>query len=374
MRAVRETLRDGCSGIASARGADPLALGDTGEIDAFHERVGAPITIRRPWLELWTDEVGAGWDTCVVRVHDGGELVAVAPLAHRRVAGMLQVMTQGGRDPEHSPITARSPEVERRVAERLAVGLARRSGPWSLWLPQLAAGSPLVATLTEQLPVVRVEPGPPRPTLAIGERDVHNYLTRNTTTSAARHRNRIARAGHVTRVRWHDDAGAILDRLPQILDVHRARDLDLRHASQLDVPTVRRLYEAQVHRHADAFEMLTFEIDDDLAAYALCLRWRHTLFVYDNRMNPAYKRFAPGLLANIETVRRAVEDRTVEVLDWGPGLQRYKSSNANRISETVNVSAWSSRPLRAALAGRRRVLATVDGWRTNRYGPCRTTR
>jgi CelD/BcsL family acetyltransferase involved in cellulose biosynthesis len=360
---VRGTLWDGCSGIAPSGRADLPALGDSGAIDAFHERVGAPITIRRPWLELSTDEVGRGWDTCVVRVYDGGELVGVAPLAHRRVAGMLQVMTQGGRAPEHSPISARSPDVERRVAERLAVGLARQSGPWSLWLPHLTAGSPLVATLVEQLPVVRVEPGPPRPTLAIGERDVHNYLTRNTTASAARHRNRIATAGHVTRIRWHHDAGAILDRLPQILDVHRARDLDLRHASQLDVPTVRRLYEAQVHRHADAFELLTFEIDDDLAAFALCLRWRHTLFVYDNRMNPAHKRFAPGLLANIETVRHAVEDRTVEVLDWGAGVQRYKSSNANRIIETVNVSAWSSPALRAALAARRRLSATLRGSR-----------
>src|SRR5205085_2547397 len=132
----------------------------------------------------------------------------------------------------------------------------------------------------------------------------------------ARHRNRIAKAGLTLDLSWHRGA-AVTALLPELVQVHRERDLQLRGRSLLDVPLERRFYETVVRGHADHFELLTVRLGGDLAAYDLCLRDGARLFVYDNRMRPRFSSFAPGLLANTETVRRAVTDPTIDFIDWG---------------------------------------------------------
>jgi CelD/BcsL family acetyltransferase involved in cellulose biosynthesis len=354
---VRSTTAESLRSTVVREG--PAALTAIGPaLDRLHDGLGAPLLARRPWLQTWVD-VFDGWSPWVLGVEEDGELAAVAPLVRRRAAGCAQIMAIGGSDPDHSPVMARSRTAAAALAALLSRQLASLRRPWSLYLAQLPGDGDLAAELEDRLRVAAVAPGLERATLRIDGRDPDRFVSRNTRSSLARHRNRLTREGLDLDVRWHTDEVEILSELPTILSIHRARDLDLRRRSALDDARVQRFFTLAVRRHAPLAGLLAVRLGGELAAYDLCLRDRDTLFVLDNRMNPRFARFAPGLLANTETVRHAVADPGVTTVDWGVGLARYKRSNANRITPALGLSAWSSPGLRRALALRRAAAARL---------------
>jgi CelD/BcsL family acetyltransferase involved in cellulose biosynthesis len=189
------------------------------------------------------------------------------------------------------------------------------------------------------------------------DRPPKRWLTRNTRGALAKARNRISREGHDLEVGWVEPWARINDVLPELVMVHRARDLDLRGVTLLDDPQEARFYHEVIQRYAGHWRLLTVRIDQSLAGYALCLKDGSSLRVWDNRVAPRWRRYSAGLIANAEIVLRAAADGSVAVVDWGCGEQRYKTSLSSEVIGAEVLIAWSSPLLRAALAGRKKLAA-----------------
>jgi CelD/BcsL family acetyltransferase involved in cellulose biosynthesis len=308
----------------------PLALVEGAEwLDRVHDKAGVSLLARRQWLQSWADAF-SGWEPWVLALVDDDGVRAVAPLARRRVRWGVEVVSMGDNALAESPVAA--------CDDAAAVGLA--------------------AALVAQLSTTVVFPGAPRPEIRFADdRPPTRWLTRNTGSALAKARNRISREGHRLEVGWVETWGKIEDVLPELVMVHRARDMELRGATLLDDAQEACFYHHVIQRHAGHWRLLAVRIDESLAAYVLCLKDGSTLRVWDNRVAPGWRRYSAGLIGNAEVVLRAATDGFVDVVDWGCGEQRYKTSLSNDVVDAQILMAWSSPVLRAALACQSRMAA-----------------
>lgn len=165
----------------------------------------------------------------------------------------------------------------------------------------------------------------------------------------------MSREGRDLRIGWVDDWREIRQVMSEVMLVHRARDLELRGMSLLDEPAQAAFYEQVLVRHAGEWRLLAVRIDGRLAGYAMCLVDGATLRVWDNRVAPEFRRYSAGLVANAEVVLSAARERSIHEVDWGCGIQRYKTSMSTRVVEGRNLVAWSSTLLRAGRGLARRI-------------------
>jgi hypothetical protein len=316
----------------------------------LYTEVGAGVPARLPWIEAW-HETHRGWRPWVVAVPDDGhELRAVAPLGLRSRAGILQLRFLS----DHCPVACRSAQDGRELARALARALQALRRPWSLHLGQLTAGNPFASELVRVLDDAEISPGADCPIVALGGTPAtSSVLSRNLRKAEARARNRIARANLEFEVRWLTDPASITARVGHLRSVHRARDLQLRGASPLDVPEGSAFYEALLRRHLAELELLEVRLAGELAAYLLWVRDGAERYVLDNRVAPRWTAYSAGLIANNVALRTAAADPQISVLDWGPGLQRYKLQSASRVIQCVQLDAWSSPAVQRLMAGAR---------------------
>jgi CelD/BcsL family acetyltransferase involved in cellulose biosynthesis len=336
--------------------AGELALLDEGEwLDRVHDRSGASLLARRRWLESWA-EAFSDWEPWVLAVVDHGEARAVAPLARRRVGSGVQVVSVGHDALAESPLAASDEGAAEELAAGIVGALRSLGRPWTLCLQQLPLGSPLAASLVAQLSTSTVLAGLPRPVLRFADdRPAKRWLTRNTANALAKAQNRISRDAHHLEVGWVQSWDEIERWLPDLVTVHRARDIELRGATLLDDSREAGFYHRVIGRHTGHWRLVAVWIDETLAGYALCLQDGRTLRVWDNHVAPGWRRYSAGLIANAEVVLRAAADASIGEVDWGCGEQRYKLSLSNEVINAQVLRAWSSPLLRAALAGRNRL-------------------
>lgn len=337
---------------------DDVAVAALGRL---HDELTAAIGARVPSLQAWRESYPE-WRSWVLGLHDGSaELRAVAPLALRQRAGLLQIRFIG----DQCPAAWRSDCDASELAKAIGSTLRNLRRPWSVHLCQLPAGSAFTAELSRQLGVIEIRPGHDCPVVLVdGMRDPREVMSRNLRGAEAKARNRINRAGLVFEMRWIVGSKAIAERIPEVRLAHRQRDFQLRGRSLLDNLQDGAYYDALVRRHLDQLELLEIRLDGELGAYVLWLRDGAVRVVLDNRVAPRWTSYSAGLIANNEALRQAAADPAVEVLDWGPGPQRYKLQSADKVLVHEQVCAWSSRSLRLALAGRR----TVGRFSHRRFG------
>jgi CelD/BcsL family acetyltransferase involved in cellulose biosynthesis len=349
--------------------AGPKALADAAEwLDRVHDVASFSLLSRRRWLQSWVDAF-PGWEPWVLATVEDSEVRAVAPLARRRVRWGMEVVTIGDEALAESPLAACDDAAAVDLAVGLCDALHALRCPWILRLRQLPVGSALGAALNEQLPTTAVLPGVSRPVLRFADdRPPRHWLSRNTRRALAKARNRIRREGHHVDVGWVEPWSRIEEVLPELIEVHRARDLQLRGMSLLDEAQEASFYHRVIRSHAGNWRLLTVRIDESLAAYALCLQDGVTLRVWDNRVSPSWQRYSAGLIANAEVVLRAAGDNSTAAIDWGCGEQRYKLSLSNEVLDASTLIAWSSPALRAALACRNRMTRSRQRLRTRGYG------
>lgn len=243
------------------------------------------------------------------------------------------------------------------LAGELRGALAGLDRPWIFDAMDLPQPDGVVDALAAELPGATVEPGPDAPVVRFAEGSVlTDHLSRNTRAAVAKARNRIARHGHELGLEWLREPDRVRAALPAVLEVHRGRNRQLRGTAILDDPREAALYRDSVLAHAErgTADLLTVQIDGDLAAFAVGLRGGGLLYVYSNYVAPEWLTYSAGTIANAEVVRYAFEQPGLSGVDWGPGVQRYKLSRAGMRS-TQHVQAWSSTPLRKAVELRRRL-------------------
>lgn len=313
-------------------------------LDRVQEQADMPLFARRRWLQSWA-EAFPEWAPWTLAWLDGSEVRAVAPLARRRRPWGLEVATMGGGALQESPVAACDDDALVSLGVGIGAALRALNRPWRLTL-ELPKVSILACVLTAELPVSTVYAGYRRPILRFNGDDLSpkQLLGRNTYSALAKARNRIGREGHSLEVGWEP----IREALPEVVTVHRDRDLELRGAT-MDARELR-FYHQVIERHAGFWRLLTVRIDGSLAAYALCLKDRDALRVCYNEVAPGWRRYSAGLIANAELVLRAASDPSVGEVDWGGGEQRYKLSLSNTVIDAQVLTAWSSPVLRAALA------------------------
>ena len=325
-------------------------LGD--EIDALHERTGAPASAR--WAAVHAgmlhDRRAAPW--CVV-VRRGPEIVAAALAVARLRLGAWAI--RGATHPDEPGwLAALDGDAGTELAAAVAGSLRGLHRPWGLAWRHLPADDSTLAALRAELSISAV--------LASGDDaqlncdsvdDVAGGLSRNTRSVVSRARQRIAAAGLSCEITWTRDAAGIAARLDEVVDVHRHRNRQLRGAAGLDDPGQRALFVETVLAHADAgrARLLTLRLDGRLAAFAICFESAGILHVYSNMASPDWLEFSPGTIANAEVVRAVGRDPVLQAVDWGLGLQRYKLSGPRvQVRHMVHLWAWSSLVGRVAWA------------------------
>lgn len=185
--------------------------------------------------------------------------------------------------------------------------------------------------------------------------------TQNMRNAVAKARNRIDRDGRRFTLTWLTTAEEVDAVLPDVVRIHKARNIQLRGVSLLDDPATYSEFITRVRAHAreDRLRLATTRIDDVLAAFALCLIDGRTLRVYANLVAPEWLEYSAGTITNHAVVKWAWSSKQIDVVDWGLGVQRYKRSGPTELEPHGTYEIFSSRATERAVIASRRMRSAV---------------
>jgi Acetyltransferase (GNAT) domain len=342
-----------------ARFAEPL--------DALLAQSGAPASARLGVIQTWFRHRPGQAPWCVL-LPAGGEVLAAAVLCRSTRAGR-HVIKKAGEPGEPSWLATAHPHLAVSLAQAMGRALDSLQQPWVLNVADLPERDPVVAALggvlrfsstvlSAQVPRLYFVPGRP----------LKHYVSCNTRSVVNRALGRITAAGLSSELAWTRDPARIGECLPDLLDVHRRRNHQLRGSSLLDQPNEAALFVDTLLEHARShrLRLLTLRLDGSLAAFAICLEGAGGLWVYANLASPDWLAFSPGTVVNAEVVRAAHADPAINCLDWGAGLQRYKLSGEVTVDRFQDLRAWSSRSNRLAWMGLQWSRRALRRWRLRR--------
>src|SRR5690242_12110300 len=112
----------------------------------LHDEVAAHVSSRLPWMYAWRESYPR-WQPWILTLLDRGEIRAVAPLARRQRAGIVQVRCLGHTSVDRSPIVYRSAADAASLAEHVASELRSLSRPWTVDLARLTSDSAFTTAL-----------------------------------------------------------------------------------------------------------------------------------------------------------------------------------------------------------------------------------
>lgn len=320
----------------------------------------APVTARWAWLATWAD-THPSWQPLAVVVEDGQRgIVGAALLMHRRRGPLVDIAALGHGQSDYARFPARDPEAGARLAEATAAAVRDLGVLRRLRLDGFPRADPVLDQLAARLPGTSVVAGEGAPVvrLAAGV-DPASSGRREARTMARRGRNRLATDGHVPTLDVVTDPGRVAALMPELEQLHRARDHSVRGRSDIDDPEDHAFWRAIC---ADAagqglLEVSTLRVDDELAAYVVAFLDGSTYRVWDPRISPAHARYNPGHVLRADVLARVAADGRFDALDWMRGEERYKLSTTSEVVALDRVLAWSP-PLLAVLEPRLRQLWT----------------
>jgi CelD/BcsL family acetyltransferase involved in cellulose biosynthesis len=301
------------------------------------------------------------WTPLAVEIEHAGALTAAALIGYRARPGLTQAMRLGSPE-EAGGITARSADDVGRLARGVKSALDDLGRPWVLRLAHLpirdAATHQFIAAfehvaLCGQCNGVRLR--------LAEDASLSHVTTQNLRNAVAKARNRIDRDRRRLMMTWLTTPEEIDAVLPDVVRIHKARNIQLRGTSRLDNPATYHEFIARVRAHAreDRVRLVTTRIDDVLAAFALCLIDGRTLHVYANLVAPEWLAYSAGTITNHAVVKWAWSSRRVDIVDWGLGVQRYKLSGPTELDPHATYEIFSSRAAQRAVMARRRIRSAV---------------
>ena len=328
-----------------------------------HERLrmesGAPLSARTTAIEAWC-QANPVWKTLYVEIGENDALVALALLGYRARFACIEALLLGPQD-EPGWIAGRSTSSVQRLAAGVRAALESLERPWLLRLPNMPILRAPVHQFLAQFAHVRLgskchgvrlllAPGAP----------LRSVTTRNTRAAVAKARNRIARDRRRLELDWLGTLQEVETVLPDLVRIHKSRNIQLRGTSRLEDPAVYSEFTRRVLAHAEEgnVRLLVTRIDDQVAAFALCVLDARTLYVYANLAAPEWLTYSAGTITNHAVVAWARANE-VDAVDWGLGVQRYKLSGPIALEPHSRVEIYSSAGTETAVLAARSMRSAL---------------
>ncbi|HEY5183707.1 MAG TPA: GNAT family N-acetyltransferase [Actinomycetes bacterium] len=295
----------------------------SGELAELASRCGTPATARPPWV-LATLALEPDGQPFGVLVRDSTGLLEGAALLVSTTTstyGSVQEFVQlAGSSPGHrGALLASSPGAAHRLGVALSTVLASGPPGYHLHLGPLDSSCQVAGALAEALPGVVRTPTDPVPVVrrAPGESS-SDYLSANMQRTLRKATNRLRRDGRELTVRFTKDRVRIARLLPELEATHRDRDHARGRNSDLGDGNARLIWHARMRALADegSLELAVARIDGQLAAYVLGITDRPTYRVLEGHMVTEWSRYAPGRVLEWAVLRRVLDDRSYDTLDW----------------------------------------------------------
>lgn len=321
----------------------PSVFSEAGSgFDDLAQRQRLPVTARRRWLQAWI-ESHPQWEPWLVLLEDGDATLAAAPLAQRRRGPLLEVVMLGHGPSDDVRLTAETPELVDRLAREIDAAL-RATRLWRLRLRQLPVDSLVAEALLTLLPASKKLPGQHMPQIEVTDPEPGHYLSRNARKGLTRSRNKISKRGLESQVEVTTDPDGVAALLPELMRVHRERDLAVGRRPDHDDPSAKAFYQKVITSHAAAgeVEVLSLRLGGDLAAYECGFRDGRALRIWDGRLAPRWADVSAGRLISVENLRHVVTSPDYDLLDLMRGEEDDKLRMATRTVPMANYYAWSS--------------------------------
>jgi CelD/BcsL family acetyltransferase involved in cellulose biosynthesis len=355
-------------------------------LEALLDRTGAPITMRRLWLEPWVQR--GSWEPWLVGVPEPPGLTAAAPLARRRRRGVTEIVGLGHGWADHARLPATDPAAARALALGVRTELSRLRGPWRLVVEQLPRADPVARLLGDLLDQHRHVEGDGLPRLAVGSsRLPSDRLSKRFRYDHRRAEREARSAGLGPVLRYERDPRGVAALLTRVAALRRLRDHERGRPSDLDAPADERYWAglcAALAARGD-LEVATLWLGGELAAYNLGIVDGRVYRCWDGRIAPAWARYRPGYLLHVPLLDHVASGHEVDEIDLMRGVTEFKLRFADEVVPAESLHAWSSGALRLSAElperGRRRWRrwrrqhpAAERGWRAARGALLRVTR
>ncbi len=305
------------------------------------------------WVLSWWEHLAQGEQPELSTVWDeAGRLVAVAPIARSRRAGLrrLTLLGQGGSLTEYVDVVARPETAAAAVPALLADW---HSGPpWDLLTaPNIPADQPLGLAMLElagaagRRTVIERHERMYRP-LPDSWAAFLASLGRNQRKHLKKFANRLSREEHTVRFTVLEEPAELDRALDRFFALHRLRaqaDLGVPHRDRFDTPARRAFLRAVAGRLAARGRLLPcfLEIDGNLVAVQLCFVHGRTLYPFHSGYDPAWAWHGVMLTLFARCIELGI-DRGMTALDLGLGRNQEKERWGGAARPVISLSLGSA--------------------------------
>ncbi|HYN35830.1 MAG TPA: GNAT family N-acetyltransferase [Actinomycetota bacterium] len=274
------------------------------EWDALADRTSASPFVRPGWINAWRDSFGRG-DPLHVVASRGQEIVGVLPLERRK--GSVESPTNW-HTPEFGPVAV-DDEVAQGMTEKLfSLGARRRSLGFVDRSHSLASRWESHARSARFRPLVRVLQQSPYVDTSVSWESYEQTLGKKLRTEIRRRRRRLEERGRL-RVEVHSSG----ERLDVLLDEgFRVEEAAWKGSEGTAINSdraTRDFYFAVAHwGAAQGWLRLAFlRLDDSNLAFDLSLETADAHYLLKTGYDPAFRKFAPGMLMRYEMLKSAFD-------------------------------------------------------------------
>ncbi len=289
------------------------------------------------WLVEWWRHFGVGGQLTIVLARRQGRLVGAAPLYVRRVRGVRVARFLGGRESSLADLLTAADEPE--SLGRLLADEIRRLPFDYVDLYGLPGGSKLGSVFGVPL-VERVK----APVLLMPDGWDVAYSAKTSSKKRNMHKRRLRQLGQLGKVEFV--VGRTFDELDSLLEaafhLHELRWRGRPDGSTFGTERGRGFHRAALRRLADdgVLRIVLMRVAGRPAAFHYFFALEGAMVSHRLGFDPALYRYSPGLVATLETLRVASQERLTRVEFLGND-DRYKVELADRfepLSEAIGLA------------------------------------